>query len=44
MERELGWMVDPSSNSFPELSVYQFGNNSPVSGIDLDGVMSQNVR
>ena len=30
--------VDPLSNSFPMLSCFQFGSNSPVANIDLDGL------
>jgi RHS repeat-associated protein len=29
--------VDPLTQSYPELTPYQFASNSPISGIDLDG-------
>ncbi len=30
--------VDPIANEYPELTPYQFASNSPISGIDLDGL------
>src|SRR5690606_20728660 len=30
--------VDPITGKFPELTPYQFASNSPISGIDLDGL------
>jgi RHS repeat-associated protein len=30
--------VDPIAKSYPELTVYQFASNTPVWGIDLDGL------
>ena len=30
--------VDPATKKYPELSSYQFASNSPISGIDLDGL------
>lgn len=30
--------VDPVTNKYPELTPYQFASNSPISGIDLDGL------
>ena len=30
--------VDPMTKSYPKLTPYQFANNSPTSGIDLDGL------
>jgi len=30
--------VDPLIKSYPELTPYQFASNSPISGIDLDGL------
>jgi RHS repeat-associated protein len=30
--------VDPLTKSFPELTPYQFGSNSPIESIDLDGL------
>jgi RHS repeat-associated protein len=30
--------VDPITNEYPELSPYQFASNSPILGIDLDGL------
>jgi RHS repeat-associated protein len=30
--------VDPLTQSYPELTPYQFASNSPISGIDLDGL------
>lgn len=30
--------VDPLSNKYPMLTPYQFASNSPISGIDLDGL------
>ena len=30
--------VDPLAPSYPELSTYQFASNSPISGIDMDGL------
>ena len=30
--------VDPLSPSYPQLTPYQFASNSPISGIDLDGL------
>jgi hypothetical protein len=37
--RQLGRFlsVDPLRDKYPELSPYQFANNSPISGVDLDG-------
>lgn len=30
--------VDPLTKSYPELTPYQFGSNSPIANIDLDGL------
>jgi RHS repeat-associated protein len=30
--------VDPISDEYPELTPYQFASNSPISGVDLDGL------
>jgi RHS repeat-associated protein len=30
--------VDPLMKKYPELTPYQFANNSPISGVDLDGL------
>jgi len=30
--------VDPITNKYPELTPYQFASNSPINGIDLDGL------
>lgn len=30
--------VDPLTEKFPELSSYQFASNSPIAGVDLDGL------
>jgi RHS repeat-associated protein len=30
--------VDPLTNSYPELTPYQFASNRPIDGIDLDGL------
>ncbi len=30
--------VDPSKKDYPYLTPYQFASNSPISGIDLDGL------
>jgi RHS repeat-associated protein len=30
--------VDPLTNKYPELTPYQFASNSPIEGIDLDGL------
>jgi RHS repeat-associated protein len=30
--------VDPLTSKYPELTPYQFASNSPISGIDLDGL------
>jgi RHS repeat-associated protein len=30
--------VDPVTNKFPYLTPYQFASNSPISGVDLDGL------
>jgi RHS repeat-associated protein len=30
--------VDPLAPDYPELTIYQFASNSPISGIDLDGL------
>jgi len=30
--------VDPIKSKYPELTTYQFASNSPISGIDLDGL------
>ena len=30
--------VDPITNKYPELTPYQFASNSPLSGVDLDGL------
>ncbi len=39
--------VDPLTNKYPELTPYQFASNSPIDGVDLDGleyVSSEKVR
>ena len=30
--------VDPATKKYPELTPFQFANNSPIAGIDLDGL------
>lgn len=30
--------IDPKSNDYPFLSLYQFASNSPIAGIDIDGL------
>ncbi len=30
--------VDPLTGKFPMLTPYQFASNSPISGVDLDGL------
>jgi RHS repeat-associated protein len=32
------WSVDPIAGQYPELTPYQFASNTPISGIDLDGL------
>ena len=36
--------VDPITKQYPELTPYQFASNSPVSGIDLDGLEYLNAN
>ncbi len=30
--------ADPIAKSYPELTPYQFASNTPIQGIDLDGL------
>ena len=30
--------IDPLRSQYPELTPYQFASNSPIAGIDLDGL------
>jgi RHS repeat-associated protein len=32
------WTVDPITSKYPMLTPYQFASNSPISGVDLDGL------
>jgi RHS repeat-associated protein len=36
--------IDPLTQKYPELSSYQFGSNSPISGIDLNGLEFEHYR
>ncbi|MFN6351194.1 MAG: RHS repeat-associated core domain-containing protein, partial [Chitinophagales bacterium] len=36
--------VDPLTKSYPELTPYQFANNTPIQAIDLDGLEQFNVN
>ena len=34
----LNYSIDPLSKKYPELSPYQFANNTPIQAVDLDGL------
>lgn len=34
--------MDPITSKYPELTPYQFASNSPISGVDLDGLEYNN--